>query len=531
MTEPLYRLADDVFAEPLVNSFPSWWMTLAPVPSCLHLVNHQLPLLKAYLQNPQFHAQAGSDPTLIGASFVTVPAARAEEVRALLHKSQTQLAQRVALAEAFDGFQQGLVDEAKGQSLEPLYARIPEPLRGLVELVYDYHNRPSVRLLEALTYRDGLDTAPLQTLLFSKLGADAERPFWVSTPRLPGAETLALSLPFREERLDRIFRTDLHPLPLAEWGELLGLDPEAAGLRRFLTGAPPKTAAPWGGPGVRVRYLGHASALVEWKGQSLLLDPFLSAVPTDTAAAPRLRYSELPERIDFALITHSHADHFWVETLLRLRHRIDTLVVPRASGHLVGDASLKRIAQSIGFRRVVELDALDSLPLDDGEIVATPFLGEHGDLALSKSGYWIRAGQERLLFGADSAGLDPGLYRELRARLGPVGSVFMNTETEGSPLTFSMEALFPKKRDRRLERNRRCRGSTAAEGLMILDVLEAKRVFNYAMGLEPWLSHIVGPPSPESSKRMEESTRLLDEANRRGIAAQRLNGPTELVLG
>lgn len=530
MTEPLYRLSDDVVAEPLVNSFPSWWMTLAPVPSCLHLVNYQLPLLKAYLQNPQFHAKAGSDPTMLGASFVTVPAARAEEVRALLHRSQTQLASRCALAEAFDMFQQGLVEEAKGQSLEPLYARLPEPLRGLVELVYDYHNRPALRLLEALTYRDGLDTAPLQTLLFSKLTADLDRPFWVSTPRLPEASTLELKLPLRAERLDRIFRTDLHPAPLAEWGELLEVDPERPELRRLLTEAPPQPAASWAGPGVRVRYVGHACVLVEWKGQNLLLDPFLSAVPS-APAAPRLRYSELPERIDFALVTHSHADHFWPETLLRLRHRIGTLVVPRASGMLVGDASLKRIAQSIGFRQVVELDALDSLPLDDGEIVGTPFLGEHGDLALSKTGYWICLGQERLLFGADSAGLDPGLYRELRARLGQVGSVFMNTETEGSPLTFSMEALFPKKRDRRLERNRRCRGSTAAEGLMILDTLGAKRVFNYAMGLEPWLSHIVGPPSSESSKRMEESTRLIDEAQRRGLTAQRLNGPTEIVLG
>ena len=34
-----------------------------------------------------------------------------------------------------------------------LYAEIPEPLRGYVELVYDLNGNPSFRLIEALLYR------------------------------------------------------------------------------------------------------------------------------------------------------------------------------------------------------------------------------------------------------------------------------------------------------------------------------------------------------------------------------------------
>lgn len=38
--------------------------------------------------------------------------------------------------------------------------------------------------------------------------------------------------------------------------------------------------------------------------------------------------SDLPERIDYVVLTHNHADHVLIETLLALRFRVDTIVMP-----------------------------------------------------------------------------------------------------------------------------------------------------------------------------------------------------------
>lgn len=51
------------------------------------------------------------------------------------------------------------------------------------------------------------------------------------------------------------------------------------------------------------------------------------------------------------------------------------------------------MAQRIGFKHVVELDAFDSLAHGpDMEIVSIPFAGEHGELFSGKSCWLVRAG-------------------------------------------------------------------------------------------------------------------------------------------
>jgi hypothetical protein len=81
-----------------------------------------------------------------------------------------------------------------------------------------------------------------------------------------------------------------------------------------------------------------------------------------------------------------------------------------------------------------------------------------------------------------------------------------------------------------MEKNRRCRGSNTPEGLRMLGMLGAKRLYNYAMGLEPWMEHIIGPPATMETPRMKESDRLLAECRERGIAAKRLHGSATFTL-
>jgi len=245
----------------------------------------------------------------------------------------------------------------------------------------------------------------------------------------------------------------------------------------------------------------------------------------------RFSFRDLPEEIDYALITHNHQDHNNLETLLRLRHRIKCLVAPRSSNMLYGDISLKLLAHRIGFRNVSEMDVLDSLPLPDGEITAVPFLGEHADLAHGKTGYVIRLGRRGLLIGADSDCLDKQIYENVRRCIGRVDTVFLGTESVGAPLSWTYGPLLPRKPSLQEDESRRQHGCDARRAIDILEALGASRLYNYGMGLEPWLEHILGLGLTENSPQWMESEKLLAQARRRGfVAAERLYGKAEVIL-
>src|ERR1700754_2870986 len=484
---PLYGLADFTVVEPLINKWSAWAHLISPVPASLHLLNYQIKTMKSYLSRPEFHFKASHDPKLVGGPFIDVPPERSGEIKILLEKMELELADNIELAQTVVEFHTWLVEEAKGQSLEPYYKKIPEPLRGYVELVYDYYNRPSIRFLEPLLYESPYYKPETQSLRLARLDRDDSRPFFMSTPRLPQAEQFDWQIPFDDERVDTFFDLDRKPRRLAEIGELLGLAAERVEqVVPLLSEEDRPLAGRWQGEAVRVKYFGHACVLVEWQGQSILTDPFIAAVPGQ-AAVERFSYRDLPEQIDYVLITHNHCDHFLLESLLRLRGRIGCLVVPRSYGYLYGDVSLKKMARRLGFKQVEELDTLESLKLKDGEIVAVPFMGEHGDLGHGKTAYVVRAGREQMLFAADSDCLDRRAYDHIRQFIGPVQSVFLGTECVGAPLTWSYGPLFLRKPTHAHNQSRKQRASDSVAGLNILDALGSNRFYNYGMGQEPWV--------------------------------------------
>lgn len=530
-SEPKYFLDESTMVEPLVNSWSAWSFLLAPVPASLHLLQYQLPLLQSYIEDPVSHAGASQDSSFVGGAFINISADRASEVAALLDSTVNDLSHNLELARSLLEFQSWLVADAKGHSLAPYYQKVPDSLRGYIELVYDYFNRPSLRFFENFLYKSHYFNPSLQSLRLSRLDHDRSRPFFLNTPRLMQEDQINWQIPFDAFQVDQLFRLDTQSQPFNVICEMLDLNDQSRGrLLSMLTEKPQVPPEKWEENSIRVRYFGHACLLIESKGISILTDPLIAAIPIK-GGLDRFSYHDLPAEIDYALITHNHHDHHSVETLLRLRHRIKRLVVPRSFGILYGDISLRALAQRIGFRNVIELGVLENLEFPGGEITAIPFLGEHSDLAHGKTGYVVRLGKRQLLIGADMDCLDKKVYQNVRRCIGRVDTVFLGTESVGAPLSWINGPLLPRRPLHEEEESRRQHGCDAKRAIDILDVLGANRLYNYAMGMEPWLEHILGLGLTANSPQWMESEKLLAQARaRRFIEADRLYGKAEIVL-
>ena len=530
-THSKFRFADSTLIEPLINQWPAWSHLLSPVSASLHLLHHQIPTLQSYIKNPALHFSLARDPKYAGSPFSDIPPHRLAEMQELLASTQEKQRANLEFARALSDFHNWLVDEANGQCLEPYYDQIPEVLRGYVELVYDYYHNPSVRFLEGMLYESEYYDNSLHSLRLSKLCQDS-RSFFLSTPRLKDEDQLEWNIPFESTLVDELFRLDIEPQPLSRIRDLLHLNvDDDRVLLPLLSEEPVSLPEKWRERQVRIKYFGHACVLIEWNGVSILTDPCIAPRPSEGGMA-RFSYNDLPERIDFAVVTHNHQDHFVWETLLRLRPRIGCLIVPRAFGVLFGDISLKLAAQRNGFKHVVELDTLESIPLPDGEIIGIPFLGEHGDLAAGKIAYLVRAGKEQMLFAADSDCLDQRMYQRLRKIVGPIESVFVGTESVGAPLTWHNGSNFLRRPSREQDQTRRYHGCNARRALRLLEAVKARRIYVYAMGKEPWFEHLLGFGTGEDSPQLQESRTLLARAGARGFAVtERPFGKGEIYLG
>jgi len=520
-TQALYRLNASTAIEPLVNKWVAWSNVLAPVVSSLHLRNYQSNLLRSYLDSPQSHAEACRNPRLRSGRVVDVSVARAAEVRDFLLNTEAEQADNLRFAESVIAFHNQLSSQADGLSLDSYYEKLPPELSGYVELVYDYYDHPIVRFFEGLLYQSDYYKKQLQSFRIFRQRDDS-RPFFMNTPRLPQPEEIHWSVPFESKQVDELSRLDTTPQELGYIRELLGLPSSAeSSLLPLLTTKELPEYETWQGTEPRIRYVGHACVLIEWNGVSILTDPCLGVSPA-AVDTERLTYENLPDRIDYVLVTHAHHDHFCVESLLRLRHKIGCLVVPRSNGIFYGDLSLKLCAQAIGFKRVLEIDALESISVADGEIIGIPFLGEHADLPHSKSAYIVRAGQHRILFAADSDCLDPEMYRNIRRVIGPIQTVFLGMECVGAPLTWTSGSILPRQPRHSISQSRRYKGCDSNRGLSLLQAVGAERLYVYAMGLEPWLEFLLGLAYTPDATQIKEAQRFLSLARESGLVEARL---------
>jgi L-ascorbate metabolism protein UlaG (beta-lactamase superfamily) len=523
-----FYLRQNIQVEPLIDQWYAWPHLIPPATAARNITERHLKIMDSYISNPQIHANAVKNPKMMGGPFIDYGGKRVDEIRALRDNIKKERAHLLELSSALTALDAMLRESAKGHTLQPLYAKVPELLRGYVELVYDLNNYSSFRLVEPLLYRSKYYDRSQQSLFLSVIQNDA-RPFVLSTPRLESPGTLPLRRAFDHDCVDRLFQLKTHPQPWPVIKKFLELpDEQDQVMQSFLTTEPPPPYVPYGGSGVRWRYFGHACILIESNGISMLFDPVLSYTYENEIS--RYTYLDLPETIDYVMITHNHQDHVLFETLLQIRHKVKNIVVPRNSGGHLQDPSLKLLLENCGFRNVIEISEMEEIHDRNVVITGLPFFGEHADLDIqSKMAWLVKIGSNTLLFAADSCNIEPRLYEHIHREVGDVDALFLGMECDGAPLSWLYGPLLTQRVERSMDESRRLAGSNFEQGMSIVDLFQCREVYVYAMGQEPWLNYIMSIKYTAESRPIVESNRLIEACHEQGIIAERLFGEKEIL--
>jgi L-ascorbate metabolism protein UlaG (beta-lactamase superfamily) len=520
-------IKQNILAEPLFNQWYAWSGLIYPATAAMYIANSHIKIMQSFVSAPQVHVAALKNPKNMGGPYMNYDQTRVSEIKDLLEKTTIDQGNMVKFAEAVKTLDTMLENEANGSSLEPLYQKVPDTLKGYVELVYDLNTHSSIRFIEGLLYRSSYYSPASQSLLLSLIDKD-DRSFIFSTPLLKSDDHLQLDMSFSDERLDALFEMSRSPLPYGSIREILDIkDKDDQLFSSFFTKDAPRDSEKFSGEGVRIRYMGHACLLIESKDISILTDAVISYGVKN--AIPRYSFADLPDTIDFVLITHAHQDHCMFETLLRLRHKIKSIVVPKNNGGTLTDPSLKLVLQNIGFSDVREVDEMEVLRVEGGRIMSLPFLGEHADLNIrTKTAYYLEIEGRKIIIAADSNNIEPKLYEHIHDITKDIDVLFIGMECDGAPLTWIYGPLLTRPLARKSDQSRRLNGSDYERGIAMVDRLKPDQVYVYAMGQEPWLTYVTSIQYTEDSNPIIESNKLVEACRRRGIVSERLFGMKEI---
>lgn len=516
-------LRPSVIAQPAVHRWYAVPQLLAPGPSAMNLANRYLRIMRSFVRLPAMHSK-GSRSEPGSGRFLDVDESRVGEIQALVEHSVQRLAPQLEFAQAVAELDELLLG-AGGLSLEPLYAKVPPVLRGFVELVYDRSHRASARFIEPLIYQSRFYDPSLQAVHLASQDHDS-RPFILTSPMRVDAATIAIERPFADPVWDELFRMRSVPGDPGALAELLNIAPPArAQFDELFTSDAPPEMSPFAGEGVRVRNFGHACVLLESGRTSILVDPLV--MMREDSQADRFVSCDLPPIIDMVLITHGHADHLSLETLLQLRYRIRRVVVPRCEGRALEDFSVGRLVRALGFPVVEEPDLGEAVHFDGGEVFGLPIMGEHADLDVTAKRAWlIKMDGRSFVLAADAANLEPSLFRHGLWDIGPIDALFLGLECDGAPLSWLYGPLFTRPITPECDQSRRLAGSDFAGALDLTRQLRARRLFIYAMGLEPWLKFLIGQTAGENA--LSQARRLIAACREHGVEAEILQGRREI---
>lgn len=518
----LYLKADAYF-EPLLNHWYAWPYLLPPVTGARHIVNTHRRIMQSFVKNYKLHIIASKESILTGGEFLDCTEEQVDDIKALIEELDDRCSDLIELSDAVKQLDDLLYQHTSGESIEYLYPQVPDPLKGCVELFLDMEHRASYRLIEPLLYRSTYYKPSLQSLSFGLLSKVGERPFVLSTPRLPDENHIQIQADFNAPIVDAVFRTREQPLPSHEIDELFKNHQQVGGVsyRELFTTEAPKISHQPVEDGVRLSYTGHAGFLIETKDISIMVDPIIASRQNGNEEV-MISYSELPETIDYILITHTHMDHANLETLLQLRYKTKKLIVPKNNGGTLADPSLRLLFQQLNFK-VIEVDDLEEITIPGGRIVSLPFLGEHGDLNIrSKTAWYVEVYGKKLFFGADSSNPDRNLYERLGKIFTDLDVLAIGMECVGAPYTWAYGALHTKKVSKAIKNSRRLDGSDCEQALPMVKAFNAKQVYVYAIGLEACFKYFNGLEHDDDSRQVLESNNFVE-------ACKNINVPAEIL--
>jgi hypothetical protein len=141
------------------------------------------------------------------------------------------------------------------------------------------------------------------------------------------------------------------------------------------------------------------------------------------------------------------------------------------------------------------------------------------------------------LFTADARTLDERLYEVVRSHLGSIGTVFVGMGFEGLSLNRVSGLVLASAASEEMSDSRCATASDREGALAVVQAVGARAAYVYALGLEPWLSHVVGVPPSLAHMFKDMNHRLVAEAERfiatcreRGVQAELLSGMRTLAL-
>ncbi len=186
-------------------------------------------------------------------------------------------------------------------------------------------------------------------------------------------------------------------------------------------------------PGIAC-FVGHATVLFQLDGKRVLVDPFLLPRGSEFPASYQ-PLTPVDLQADLILITHSHRDHFHIDTLMRM-NRNTPIVLPRICRDSALTIDMAYRLEELGFAEVRELAWHEDIRIDGLRIVALPWHGEqpttdlvrNPDLRNEGNTYLIEGDGRRFALVADAGQDGRGDVRQVAsealAKYGPVDVLF-----------------------------------------------------------------------------------------------------------
>jgi L-ascorbate metabolism protein UlaG (beta-lactamase superfamily) len=482
-----------------MDGWPAWLLNSDAVTAGFFRIRH-LGILDSYLSRPERHAAAIADARLAGGTFSDLAGVDLGAVRDFAAWYEKVSAPFVEYARAMDSLHAVLA--ADPRSLPPA-SELPPALRGRIEVLRSDEGFPAVRVLR------GPEVPPVA--LTAALWPDARRrPSFGSTPRIAADPRLQTVQPAMAvlRQLAALAHVPVSRAEAADIGQAAGAD-----LDGFL-----EPAEVGGGHGEdrQVRFLGHASVLIRVARGYLLTDP----LPPATSDAAR----GLSD-ITCVLISHGHPDHFNPEALLPLVAQQPLVVVPRADGGSRFDASMADVLRLLGFTDVREVLPYEAVVVDEEtEVVALPFLGEHGGLPIhAKSAFRVATPFGSVVVAADATGMDPAVFDHESTRRG-TDLLCIGIEPVGARVAWLYGPLLATGHKSRGMGDVPMAGADAHEVRAIARALGAHRVAVYGTGA-PGMEHILGRAESVQPRSAIESEILRSTAAADGLEIHLLETP------